>query len=600
MTISYNYRVGDTVTIQPYSIFDSPRPIEWNADPYGYGKEFLPGETFTYSEPVDIYAQYNPLFINYHLTGETDTGQLVRHDVTYISRIGQRIKIAEFPNISGFKCWIKNDGEIIFPYEAYILTSTIDLFMSCDFDYTLSFNQNGGLGELDSQTKTKHVYIDLSTKQPIQQDALVVLPECPFENKDLICQSWLINGEEYEFGESIVLTEDTMAFASWKVPIQYTLNVKTALINDDFVFQYMMLKIDDLKYNVSNASMSEIQFIDSNNQSFQFPTSTVCSTKNVDSFYLSDPQTNLIDNNTSTNSTFRIEQFPCALIFNFGLRLLDISKYNKFRIWTASDSESMPGRNLAKFQLYFSNNGENWYMADSVENYDLPTQNSSILYESNQLFIATEETELDFDDSDDSDEDEDDTIPNIYVKISALNTNGAAYINTGLQLARNSVKIEGYAKMTSTTGEWNCILGAEESNDSQDSLKIRRTGSDMTMSVSHNNTLTIPIQLNKKFYFCLDANKFVVDTTVKNLSTIYNKTCPSLFLGAQEKSGIVWTGREWKGAIGQVDFYSNDVLVGSFVPVKRKSDSTCGFYNTIDNQFMPSIASTKFSECTDF
>jgi len=83
--------------------------------------------------------------------------------VSYASRVGTRVEIAEFPWISGFAGWVDKDGQEVSAGSYTYLTSTVDLFMSCEFEYSLQFNGNGGTGSMQSLSAVEHVYVDKST-----------------------------------------------------------------------------------------------------------------------------------------------------------------------------------------------------------------------------------------------------------------------------------------------------------------------------------------------------------------------------------------------------------------------------------------------------
>jgi hypothetical protein len=56
---------------------------------------------------------------------------------------------------------------------------------------------------------------------------------------------------------------------------------------------------------------------------------------------------------------------PCAVIYDLQKPILDVSKYSHMQIWTASNSSLVPYSNMNSFELYVSNNGEDWFLADS-------------------------------------------------------------------------------------------------------------------------------------------------------------------------------------------------------------------------------------------
>lgn len=402
MTISYTYNVGDTVHVKPYSIFTNPTPIEWNEDPYGYGVEWKPNQSFVIQQPLDLFAQYDAIYINYHLTSINNAGQYQSEVVSYANRVGTRLEVAEFPGITGFKGWLDKNGNEVEVGSYVYLTSTVDLFMSCDFTYELKFSGNGAYNtQMDPIYATKHVYVDRQTKLIKNINAEVTLPESEYEIDGLVNRQWNIGGEAYSFGDTYVPTADAIAYAIWISSTKYSLDAERKLINDDYAFQYIMLKVDEF-HNPTGlvGRFSKLQFTTlDKSQVLEFPANSEARTFNIGSFGRTDPL-NALDGNATTNVIFTAQKLPCAIVYDFKQRILDISKYAIFQIWTASNSSTFPYESFKTFQLYVSNNGQNWFLADSYSG-NVNTSNSSIMYESAQLYISGVETQLDFNDQDD-------------------------------------------------------------------------------------------------------------------------------------------------------------------------------------------------------
>lgn len=395
MTISYSYHVGETVTIQPYSIFSSPTPIEWNEDPYGYGTTWRPGQTFVFTEPIEFFAQYDPICINYYLTSIVD-GQLQTELVSYVNRVGTRLEIAEFPWIENFKCWHDKDGNVVDSSSYVYLTATTDLFMSCNVEYTLDFNANGGIGSMDPIHATHSLYIDSSTKNAVQTPATVVLPKSQFYASQLTCTAWQIDGQFHEFESRFTLTSNATAYAYWHDPTRYILDIGCGLVNEDYTFQYFMLKIDEFQDGNKIGRFSEIQFTTSSGELLEFNKSTTATSYNIESYQSTDPL-DALDRSTSTNVVVQASSLPCGIAYDLQQRVLDLSKYSKMLIWTASNSTGARRYQCPKtFQLYVSNNKQNWYLVDSYSG-PVNMDPSSIMYESGTLFAESTETKIDFD-----------------------------------------------------------------------------------------------------------------------------------------------------------------------------------------------------------
>lgn len=240
MKKTFSYNDGQVAIIADYSLFQNPTPNEWNEDVYGYGVEWKPGATKVMHDSFQLYAQYQPIYINYYLTCYNSDGQESVQLVSYANRVGNRIEVANFPGIEGFKCWHDINGNIVSVGSYIYMTQTSSLFMSCDFEYELKFDGNGAQGHMDSLSATKHIYIDNFSKNIFVEDAKVTLPVNTFSNDGLFSRSWNIDGNVYGFNELYTLTSSTTAYALWQDPTQYTLGLDCQLVNEDNAFQYFI------------------------------------------------------------------------------------------------------------------------------------------------------------------------------------------------------------------------------------------------------------------------------------------------------------------------------------------------------------------------
>ena len=129
MKKTFSYNDGQVAVIADYSLFQNPTPNEWNEDVYGYGVEWKPGSTKVMHDSFELYAQYQPIYINYYLTCYNSDGQESVQLVSYANRVGNRIEVANFPGIEGFKCWHDIYGNIVSVGSYIYMTQTSSLFM---------------------------------------------------------------------------------------------------------------------------------------------------------------------------------------------------------------------------------------------------------------------------------------------------------------------------------------------------------------------------------------------------------------------------------------------------------------------------------------
>ena len=454
----FSYNDGQVAVIADYSLFQNPTPTEWNEDVYGYGVEWKPGATKVMHDSFELYAQYQPIYINYYLTCYNLDGKESVQLVSYANRVGTRIEVADFPGIEGFKCWHDADGNIVSVGSYMYMTQTSSLFMSCDFEYELKFDGNGAKGHMDPLSATKHVYIDHSSKNIFVEDAKVMLPESTFSNDGLFSRSWHIDGNVRGFNELYTLTASTTAYALWQDPTLYTLDLGCQLVNEDYAFQYFMLKIDEfVGQSQKIGRFSKICFIDGLGQEMLFPDNATASSINVDDFGSTD-LVDALDGSTETTIAFSTSKLPCALVFDLKSQAFDISRYSRMQIWTSTDQTSFKVNCFRAFQLYVSNNGQNWYLADSYDG-DTSYEDASIMYESQTMYVASEEIELDFDGGD---------VPSTpsseYTLMDYAKGNGG-YINLNY-IPTQMTKLQFKMRTSSFTG--NVFIGFRDSTDRKD------------------------------------------------------------------------------------------------------------------------------------
>ena len=516
MKKTFSYNDGQVAVIADYSLFQNPTPNEWNEDVYGYGVEWKPGSTKVMHDSFELYAQYQPIYINYYLTCYNSDGQASVQLVSYANRVGTRIEVADFPGIEGFKCWHDVYGNIISVGSYMYMTQTSSLFMSCDFGYELKFDGNGAQGYMDPLSATKHVYIDHSSKNIFVEDAKVMLPTSTFSNDGLFSRSWYIDGNVRGFNEQYILTASTTAYALWQDPTQYTLDLGCQLVNEDYEFQYFMLKIDKfVGQSQKIGRFSKICFIDGLGQEMLFPDNATASSINVDDFGSTD-LVDALDGSTQTTIAFSASKLPCALVFDLKSQAFDISRYSRMQIWTSNDQMSFRVNCFRAFQLYVSNNGSNWYLADSYDG-DTSYEDASIMYESQTMYAASEETELDFGGGDVPP-----TPSSEYTLMDYAKGNGG-YINLNY-IPTQMTKLQFKMRTSSFTG--NVFIGFRDSTDQKD-FRFFAT-----------NSSNVYFDLSKSRWHLYKANAMQSNRWYDVECSYSGMKIDSVQVGTQESSGI--------------------------------------------------------------
>ena len=103
---------------------------------------------------------------------------------------------------------VNNTGDLLQPGASIDLTADVTLYAQWEAPkYTVSFNSNGGSGEMSS------VQVEAGNK--------LVLPACTFvapEGKQFDC--WIVKNEDYAPGEEVEIISNTEVFAKWKrIPV---------------------------------------------------------------------------------------------------------------------------------------------------------------------------------------------------------------------------------------------------------------------------------------------------------------------------------------------------------------------------------------------
>lgn len=126
-------------------------------------------------------------------------------------------------------------------------------------------------------------------------------------------------------------------------------------------------------------------------------------------------------------------------------------------------------------------------------------------------------------------------IPSAYQKIEGCKTgtyNSGPWFSTGVRIVGQNLKLEGYALLRDSSGEWNCILGAETSDNSSDTIKVRRQENDR-ICCNHNDNAYIEAGFNTWFYFYVDATTLKVNNETRTLTWASQVKSPDIIIGGQ-------------------------------------------------------------------
>lgn len=377
MTIVRHYNVGDNVVIEPYNIFNNPEPIKWTNDAYGYGYEYKPNDRLIYSKPLDIFGQYDPVYLHYFIIDQQNNVQ----NIIYENRIGSRLEIAgSFYSNDGFVSWNTPNGDILLSSDYIILTSNISACISCQHEYKLTYDSNGGSGKMNPQFGIYEQWVDVNDFLYKHSYPLITLLDNNFIPKrtDLQFNGWIINNEYYQPDDIIELTSNLTAYAVWQTQTKYYLTSHVKCVNLATTFRYIMLNIISTRNNTS-INFSKVQFLNETNTPYVFSDVQICSS-------ISESQKQEALNLIMGTSNFQVTStiFPYQIKYDLGIQKFNASNYNKWRWHTASNSSSNTSSNIKHIQLLFSNDNIHWFLADDItdETNAFPTGNNVIAYSS--------------------------------------------------------------------------------------------------------------------------------------------------------------------------------------------------------------------------
>ena len=166
-------------------------------------------------------------------------------------------------------------------------------------------------------------------------------------------------------------------------------------------------------------------------------------------------------------------------------------------------------------------------------------------------------------------------------------------------MTRNSFELQAICIRTTACGDWNFLCGCEYSDNETGYIKLRLFGGPNTEVWEHNtgssDNSPCPIDEIQNVHI---KNRNV---TINSYSWTLNSstTVNSHYFcigGAEIIKPNGYNTRTWPGYIGRVKVLQSDALKGDFVPVKRKSDSICGFYDLVSGNFYSSVTPIPFKE----
>lgn len=196
-----------------------------------------------------------------------------------------------------------------------------------------------------------------------------------------------------------------------------------------------------------------------------------------------------------------------------------------------------------------------------------------------------------------------DDIPNIYRKVSYLQSSGTQYIDTGY-VPNNNTTIKFNIQLTSTSINWAMITGRRSIIGTYTFFYMQFTNSQyfsnsalwFVIGPQANITaLAYPNPLNEHVItISVPEQKIIVDgnTTSFSGSIQSGNNYPLNVFASINANGSVSTGQPLK--LYYYKIWDNGTLVRDFIPVVRKSDNKPGMYDRVTKQFFTNTGTGEF------
>ena len=190
-------------------------------------------------------------------------------------------------------------------------------------------------------------------------------------------------------------------------------------------------------------------------------------------------------------------------------------------------------------------------------------------------------------------------INSLYSELKYLVADGHAWIKTDLSGAMRWV---GAGKGTSDSSGSKCILGADElEGNAYIFLASRYASTTKYWTIKNASEGNSGVTGLTKVDYDLTYDEIQTGQTKSTFSGTIDGVYVSIentYRFSTWNIGVCFGSSSTYGFVGNIyrqQAYKNGVLVGNFIPVKRKSDNVVGFYDTVSHTFYQSIGSSQFT-----
>lgn len=183
-----------------------------------------------------------------------------------------------------------------------------------------------------------------------------------------------------------------------------------------------------------------------------------------------------------------------------------------------------------------------------------------------------------------------DAIPKEYRRLEYIQSTGMQYIDTGVPLTSNS-RVVMDCELTTVSGT-QCFFCSRTEATTTDitSNTLFAIGSTYRKEYyGESKTATNSDGANKRIIIDNDKNRIEIGSAILSFSSVSDTVSPMncyLMASTVLENGVISTFSNFAYMkLYSCQIYNNDVLIRSFIPCQKKSDSALGLYDTVSQNF---------------
>jgi len=183
-----------------------------------------------------------------------------------------------------------------------------------------------------------------------------------------------------------------------------------------------------------------------------------------------------------------------------------------------------------------------------------------------------------------------DTIPKEYKRLEYIQSTGTQYIDTGIPLTSNS-RVVMDCELTTVSGTqcFFCSRTEATTTDTTSNTLFAIGSTYRKEYYGESKTATNSDGANKRIIIDNDKNRIEIGSAILSFSSVSDTVSPMncyLMASTVLENGVISTFSNFAYMkLYSCQIYNNDVLIRSFIPCQKKSDSALGLYDTVSQNF---------------